>query len=605
MADDDSPVSRADAAVILERHQVSLPFMVGELPGSDPGDENLSDLEDQFAGGFQPPPVPPMKALRAVLSNGELAAVLHAVGEGTAGVKYEIQPRFANAPGKSFNMDDPSSWPEGAQQQRDLLQVFIQAGFQGRGAQSLREGFYEQEHDRVMLGWGGVLVHRKMPLPDDSPYMPMPPRALGRFEACHAQFTKPQSTPTFTPVPIALEDGRILWIEEPRHFRRIRMQAGRKKMWFKEYGDWRLMDARTGRYASNSRHIRSIESFQPGKYYPGTAAGIRQNTRGKVVPAIEVMHWNTSFPGVAPYGISGWHSELDSVSASAEGTKLLLSYLKSGLHSVILAAANRPFESQTAEAAIEKIDSLGRGREGLGALITLALVPGDSSSQQTNPFAEATADRGRLILHELNTKLPQEVMNGEMRDSLGKRFAHSERIPALLLGKSDSYNFATASAAWAVVNRLRFNPHHEIREQFLDRLLVEMGITLWRIRIASPEWEEPEPLASVASIAGSNGGLSVNKAVKLLNEVLDVDVSPIDEWWGNLPMSLVTSVLSSVDPAETLELLGLKDEAAAFREAQAKNQSSVTGPIGQTLEEFENQASGRAEQQQENTEQQS
>lgn len=550
-------------AVILDQTTVNLNWMTGDLPGEEPGDD--PGVEQLFGGNALRPPIDPMRAIKAVLGNGELASVMHAKANGAAGFGYKIVPRKKQAQGGP-DMDNPSSWSPEMMQEHYRLQTFVQAGFQGKGVQSLRTGFAEQEHDRAILGWSGVTVFR-----EGGPVttgMPGVPKALGRFQAVKARFTKPDQKPTPVPVPVVAEDGKVLWIEEMRHFRRILFQdtrtgigVGGKSCWYREYGDWRTMDSITGKRSPGYRRIPPMEAFAPGRYNGGY---MPRNG----VPSLEVMTWATSFPGADPYGVSGWHSELLSVDTAREAALLLLSHLKSGLHSVILAAANRPFEQASAEAAVAKIDELGRGRQGLGAMVLLSLVPSDSSAPSAIPAGlmdGPTADRGRLILHELNTKLPPEVMNGTVKTTTGESFARAERIPDLLLGKSGEYNFATAAAAWTVVNRLVFSPHHEEREAFLDRLLVEMGIQNWRLQVISPEWKDPPEAVGIATVASQSSGLSPNLALRLLSDVVDVPFKPFSEWWAEVPMAILTHILASPDPAGSLELFGYKKQAAAVR----------------------------------------
>lgn len=540
------PDTASEAAVILGIEQVNIPFMPGQLPGSNAE----SDEENPFSGGWVRWPVSPKSLIKAVKTNGGLHAVCSAVADGCAGVRYSIVPRFSGSQvEEGFKADEPGTWTPEAKKQRIALQVLIQTGFRGQGAKSLRMGFREQEMDRTILGWGGIIVSRE-PIKGKSTSVPKP-TFFSRFEACNAHWSSPDYRATMVPVPVALEDGTIFWVEEPRHFRRLKVQLANNHIrYYKEYGDWRAMDARTGKFSNGNRHVPSVTPGKPGTYNPG-------KLDKKAVQATEVMTWRTPLPGLYPYGWSGWHSELKSSEAANEHIDLVLSYLKSGLHSVILAAANRPFEAATAQEAVNKIDTLGRGREGLASLITLALVPSDSAtSQPTMPFTDATADRGRLILHELTTRLPSELMQSEgLQKSLNLRFSEAERIPGILLGRSDNYNFATASAAWSVVNRLRFGPHHEEREAFLDRILIEMGITLWRIEIESPEWDESEPLTGITSASGQLGGVSVNQAMKVFTDTAGLEFNPVNEWWGSVPMPFVKAILESSDPAHTAALL--------------------------------------------------
>jgi capsid portal protein len=530
-----------DVAIILDKQQFDIGFIQPDIPGSEKDDEKAPDL---IFGGLVNPPIDPIRAMNAVKSNGDLAAVLSAVADGCAGQAYTIVPRFNN-PSVTWKLEDPSTWPASVRAEHDLLTIMIKHGFTGDGVKSLRSGFQEQEHDRAILGWGGVVVNRG---PDGKP------RSMSRFEACKAKFTRPGRATTFVPVPIAMNDGRILWVDEPRHFRRIRYRLDNgHTRWYKQYGDWRTMNAMTGEYV-RSTFVPAPIAFERSTTRPGKLPA-------KAVAAKEVQSWATSFPGAAPYGISGWHSELMSADSSAEAVRLMLSFLKSGLHSVIIAAANRPFDQTAAEAAVNKIDQLGRGRAGLGAFVTISLSP-ESSDTPKRPFVdESSNDRGRLILHELNTKLPTQIMDGELRAALASSFAQAERIPGLLLGKSETYNFATASAAWSTVNRLRFRPHHEDREQYLDHFLLEAGIIWWKIRIDSPEWAEKESLVSTSGVAGTYGGLSINTAVRLMGKALETVLPTRDEWWAELPFPIVAAVLRSGNMVGSLEALGYHDIA--------------------------------------------
>jgi capsid portal protein len=566
---------RPEPAIILGQQDVNLNWMTGELPGSEPMDDPA--VGELFGSNTIAPPVPPSRAVGAVLSNGELAAVLHAKANGAAGISYVILPRKTVAQGGP-DLEKPDTWTAELRDEHHALQAFVQAGFRGKGVQSLRTGFYEQEHDRAVLGWGGVVVLRDPTQGIVVDGMPPSPVGLGRFQARSARFTRPDPRPTPTPVPIAAEDGTILWIEEWRHFRRLVVQTAKSGMiptpggqlWYKEYGDWRTMDARTGKRSKNYKRAPPSGPFKPGKY----SGGPLPEKGGSA--ALEVMTWATSFPGADPYGISGWHSELLSVDSAREAAQLLLSHLRSGLHSVILAAANRKFDTELADAAVSKIDELGRGRKGLGSLILLSLVPGESSPQSapSKLFDSDTADRGRLILHELSTKLPPEVMDGSLRQASGEAFARAERIPDLLLGKSGAYNFATAAAAWRVVNRLVFSPHHEERQAFLDRILIEMGITNWRIAVISPEWDDPPPAVGIATVASQSAGLSPNLSLRILSDITDVPFKPFESWWGDIPFPILRAVIESEDPAGYLELLGYKAEAQLARTVGLKGIAS-------------------------------
>lgn len=506
-----SSTSSDNPGIVIRDETFQVPFVTGDMPGSSNSNE-----DSIFDMNLEIPPVNQRRVLQAMLRSGAVTAVGHAIAQGTTGMGHDIVARFdANAP--------RDRWPDGAEDEHDRLTVFLATGYRGEEVTSIREGLYNAEHDRFAIGWGGVTVFR-----DDKGK----PIAIGAFEALGAKFSKPDPKPVMTKIPVATDDGRIIWTEVPRHFRRILVidHTTGARTWYKQYGDPRVLDSRTGRYVTK--------------------------VTKSVVPAVEVMSWATRFPGVGPYGVSGWHTELAAVDSAKEHIDLLLSYLRSGLHSVVIAAADRPFESATADAAVDKIDKLGRGREGLAALITIALSP--TPSGNSNPLADSSsADRGRLVLHELHTKLPEALTNEVLSDALTLRIAQSERLPELLIGRSGSYNFATAAAAWSTANRLRFSPHHAQKDDFLNAVIIEMGIRHWSLRTISPDWKDEEPLNGMMSVSGQLGGVTVNTAMKLMYDLMDMKAKPIDAWWGSLPFPLVTKILEAPDPQAMASTLGI------------------------------------------------
>jgi hypothetical protein len=564
-----------DWAVLISDSLVSVPFMTGDLPGSD---EPTDD--DSFSGGMEKRPVNPKDALGALVTNGTLMALMHAISEGTAGSGFKVKPNGAEIDGTNRK-----TWSAEAMAQRAIVDKFLAIGFRGNDKPCLpvRDGIKLVARDRFAFGWGGCLVYRSK-VADPTTGI-APPVALGQFQAGRAEFSKPDRHATMVPKPFALSDGTIMWAEVPHHFRRVRFgSANGSSVWLKQYGDWRTLDAKTGKYVKGNRYKPPEIGQDIGMYKPGKLP--RDG-----IAALEMYHFSTYFPGAEPYGVSGWHSEMATIKTAAEHTQLLLTYLKSGLHSVILAASDRPFDDISAESAVSKIDELGRGRKGLGALITLALKPGDSKS--TAPFNDnGTSERGRLILHEINTRLPSELLDDTLSDSLSLKLAHAERTPGLLLGRSDNYNFATASAAWMTANRLRFSPDQREHDLFLNMLLVEMGVTLWRIETLSPEWEDKPSLNNVAAVAGQYGGMSVNASLRLLGEVMDIDTEPRADWWAILPMPIVKAVLADADPYTKL-ITVMGDDAPPKSEFDIQR---VVDGMGQIAEKINDRANA-AEQQ--------
>ena len=190
----------------------------------------------------------------------------------------------------------------------------------------------------------------------------------------------------------------------------------------------------------------------------------------------------------------------------------------------------------------------------MAALVSINLMPTTSGQAAMAGFSDASgaSDQGRVIFHELSTKLQPQILDGSMSGALADKLAIAERVPTLLIGKAAMYSSATAAAAWMVANRLRFQPAHREHDAFMNICAATRGISAFGVETESPEWKDSPSVTAVAQTAGQHGGLTVNTAMAMMTESANVDFKPIEHWWGNLPMPMVTTVLKDKDPYGTL-----------------------------------------------------
>ena len=132
-----------------------------------------------------------------------------------------------------------------------------------------------------------------------------------------------------TPI-IAKRRGPGVEIEESREQRRFRRYAqlgpdGTPVVWFKEFGDPRLMDARTGGRAVVKRDARGrLRSIEP-EQDPDFPFSLEAYRRGTMQLATEVLHFClAASPLALPYGVPRWIGALTPLLGlrSAEETNL-------------------------------------------------------------------------------------------------------------------------------------------------------------------------------------------------------------------------------------------------------------------------------------------
>lgn len=556
-----------DRKLLLGKPSQFVPdITIGDLPGmASDDDEQLTDGTVQVT--VRSPPIDPADANKAARSSGVVMALGNVVAYGCGGGAVEPVKRTKTAGDEDQQLAD----------RRDV-DIFLASAFatQDKPVATPQEVFRHVEFDRFKNGWGAVNVTRA---PISLGPLPPPVTTIRHHDNDNLRATTRDRSVTMVPVPVVLQsDGSVMWVEVPHVFFRWRdKRPGNSKFtWFKSFGDWRSMDAKTGRYSSGSRRVANPDSPTGYAYITGVLPS-------GAIQASEIAHFSTYYTGVAPYGVSAWHSEFDAVAASDEQGKLLLAYMKSGLFSIILAAASRPFDKVIVDDATKTINRLGRGRDGLAALVTLSLTP-TTSQQMAMPGAgnnDAASSQGRIILHELSTKLPTEIINGSLEGALVDRLAQAERIPTLLIGKAGTYSSATASAAWMSASKLRFQPAHADHDALMNAALASRGVVSWGVETTSPTWKEDPSITAIGQTAGQYGGMTINTALAMMAGATGDDFKPRTEWWGDLPMPIVAAILRDKDPySAVVRVLGSNAPAKSDFDPPAELVAKVTRAFG-------------------------
>lgn len=302
-----------------------------------------------------------------------------------------------------------------------------------------------------------------------------------------------------------------------RRFRRyVQVMSGGvangKLVFFKEYGDPRVMSARSGRYYGDARALEKGE--------PGAAA------------ATEVIHFRVH-SSRTPYGIPRWIGNLLSVLGSRQAEEVNFAFFENKtIPPMVICVSNGRFSESSVQRIEDFLESRVKGKQNFHKALILEAV------KQTGDYSDQ-AGRMKIEIVPLTKHIQQDAMfqNYDERniDKVGMAF----RLPRLLRGDIRDFNRGTAREAIQFTEQQVFGGLRAEFDWQMDRLLDDMGVHLHRYKSNGVAIRDPKEMASVLKDLASTGGLVPADVRRLASElVLQRELPTIDADWPDQPIML-------------------------------------------------------------------
>jgi PBSX family phage portal protein len=243
-----------------------------------------------------------------------------------------------------------------------------------------------------------------------------------------------------------------------RHrLRRYVQIQGTDRVFFKSFGDPRVVSRRTGQVFDNAETLSEADASDGA--------------------ATELLHFAIHSPR-SPYGVPRWVGTLLSVLGSRQMEEVNFLYFenKSVPPLALLVSGGRLSEASVPR--IERfIEENLKGKANFHKVLILE-AEGAGAGHQT---------RAKIELRPLTDAQQQDalfqVYDERNIDKVGSAF----RLPKLLRGESKDFNRATAESALRFAEDQVFQPERDEFDFLMNRrLLADMGIRFWRFRSQTP-----------------------------------------------------------------------------------------------------------------------
>jgi PBSX family phage portal protein len=345
--------------------------------------------------------------------------------------------------------------------------------------------------------------------------------------------------------PVSLEKVPVR-----QRLRRYVQIQGNERVFFKSFGDPRLISRHTGQVIHGS--------------------GIHG---GADKAATELLHFAIHSPR-SPYGVPRWVGTLLSVLGSRQMEEVNYLYFenKSVPPLALLVSGGRLSEASVPR--IERfIEENIKGKNNFHKMLILEAEGAGAGDQA----------RAKVELRPLTDAQQQDALFQVYDERNIDKVGASFRVPRLLRGESHDFNRSVADAQLRFAEDQVFQPERAEFDYLMNRrLLADMGIQFWRFRSQTPATRDPERMTGMVEKLVRVGVLTPEEGRALAGDIFNQEFRKIGDDWTKRPITLtlagVQTGASELRPHPTRgalrdyaqDLVGLRSDLEAEERNLAK-----------------------------------
>ena len=304
-------------------------------------------------------------------------------------------------------------------------------------------------------------------------------------------------------------------MERNKKFKKYKQTVGAKTIYFKEFGDPRIMNKDTGQY------VKSLDISHQ---------------------ANEILEFKV---GTAPYGKVRWLGQTLSVDGARRAELLNNNYFRKGRHTPLMIIIKGGSLTDDSKRKLRQYMNDIEGEKGQHGFLVLEA---ENTESEFKAFGDEQK-KPEIEIKDLAAILQKDELFQEYITNSRKKVQSSFLLPDLYVGYTTDFNRATAQTAMEVTEKQVFQPERQDLAWIINnKLLNGYCFKYVEAQFDAPDITNPDDQAKILSITAAAGGLTLNDARDTTGEVLGKEYEPYPDEIGNLPLALV-SIAPQVDKA--------------------------------------------------------
>ncbi len=299
-------------------------------------------------------------------------------------------------------------------------------------------------------------------------------------------------------------DGEV--VQRKRKFRKYKQTIGGKTVYFKEFGDPRIMDIRSGNYIDESETL-DIQ-YQ----------------------ANEILEFAI---GTEPYGEVRWVGQILGVDGSRKAEKLNNNYFENGRHTPLMIIVKGGTLTEDSFAKLQTYMDDIKGEAGQHAFLLLETEGADGRvdfDAKESPQVE---------IKDIANVLQKDELFQEYMVNNRKKVQSAFQLPDLYVGYTTDFNRTTALTAQKVTEKQVFQPERLSLAWIINnKLLNAYNFKYVEVFFKEPKVTNPDDIYKLLNVCSGAGGLTPNKAKEIIYNAYGQVSEDYEGEWGNMPLAI-------------------------------------------------------------------
>lgn len=296
-------------------------------------------------------------------------------------------------------------------------------------------------------------------------------------------------------------------IRRKKKFRKFRQNVAGKTVYFKEFGDPRIMDKRSGQYANETDEQIDIDN-----------------------QANEIIDFKV---GSMPYGEVRWIGQVLTVDGNRRAEVLNNAYFRKGRHTPLMILIKGGTLSDDAFETLQNYMNEIEGESGQHSYLVLEVENNEVSAQFNG------TEQPEVEIKDLASILQKDELFQEYQENGRKKVQSAFLLPDLYTGYTTDFNRSTAQTAMEVTEKQVFQPERASLSWIVNnKLLNGYRFRYVEIQFDAPDITNPDDMQKMLNITERAGGLTPNTAKELTYTVLGKDgCEDYEGDWGDIPLA--------------------------------------------------------------------
>lgn len=325
---------------------------------------------------------------------------------------------------------------------------------------------------------------------------------------------------------------------------------GHKIRWFKEFGDPRQYDSRTGQELDTAEKL----------------AACPENKRANEVIFIRRYSPRT------PYGLPRFIGNLLAIFGDRASEEInYVTFRNNNIPSMAVMVSNGQLTQGTIDRIESFVESQIQGSDNYSKFLVIEAEPADEDGEDGGHI--------KVEIKPLTSEQHKDALFQSYSKNNQDKIRRAFRLPPIFVGRSDDYTRSTAESSRRLADEQVFAPERMIWDELMNRIIFpEMGVIYHKYKSNTPNTTDNEQLVKILAGAEKTGGMTPRIARLMLEDILGASLPgfrPYDPenpepgtFDPDVPFSLAMAeaVKNKAEPAEpgqqvtALKRLGILDE---------------------------------------------